>query len=179
MTVVKTTIDTNQLRGSEVAFAAALVEMVHTFIAICFGFAIASFLETNTLFKLVIALAFISLAVFIFTRQTNTQLVEQVDVTKSFLKRGLFVATINPQAVPFWIFALAAISQTFEFRYEGVLLVAFLAGAFAGKLAALYGFVVAAGYLKNHISDSARLVNHVLAGILFFIGVSQAWTVLG
>jgi hypothetical protein len=40
---------------------------------------------------------------------------------------------LNQQAVRFWIFALAAISQYFEFEYIDITLAAFLAGLFLGK----------------------------------------------
>ena len=119
MTVVKTTVDANKARGTEVAFAAAVVEMMHTFIAICFGFAISSFLETNTAVKLAIAVAFIGLAIFIYARQANPGLVEDVDVSQSFLKRGFVVATLNPQAVPFWIFSPGCHKPDFRLHLPG------------------------------------------------------------
>jgi predicted tellurium resistance membrane protein TerC len=46
---------------------------------------------------------------------------------------------------------------------------------FLGKLLALYGFVVASGYLKTHLAESSQLVNKVLAAVLLFIGISQLW----
>ena len=92
--------------------------------------------------------------------------------------KGLVIAALNPQAVPFWIFALAAISQYFVFEYVGIYLLAFLLGVFIGKLIALYGFVVASTYLKSHLEQSSVLVNRILASVLLFIGVSQAWNAL-
>jgi predicted tellurium resistance membrane protein TerC len=85
---------------------------------------------------------------------------------------------LNPQAVPFWIFALAAISQYFEFEYMGITLAAFLAGVFLGKMTALYGFVLASTYLKTHLQESSTLINKVLASVLLFIGVTQIWNAL-
>tara|TARA_B100001059_G_scaffold40070_1_gene32338 strand:- start:288 stop:503 length:216 start_codon:yes stop_codon:yes gene_type:complete len=52
---------------------------------------------------------------------------------KPFFKKRLLISALNQQAVRFWIFALAAISQYFEFEYIDIALAAFLAGLFLGK----------------------------------------------
>ncbi|MCG8414973.1 MAG: LysE family transporter [Pseudomonadales bacterium] len=174
LTVVKTTVDYNAARGTEVAVAASLIEIVQALIATCFGMIISNFLEANLLVKTAIGLVFIVLAVVIFTRKPKPKLQQDVE-EKSFFMKGLVIAALNPQAVPFWIFALAAISQYFVFEYMGIHLVAFLAGVFVGKLIALYGFVVASAYLKTHLEQSSVLVNRILASVLLFIGVSQLW----
>lgn len=179
LTVVKTTVDYNRNRGTEVALAASIVEVFEALIAICFGMVISAFLESNVGIKLFIALVFVVLAIVIFTRKPDPALKDARDDQQSFFKKGLLIAALNPQAVPFWIFALAAISQYFEFEYMGLNLALFLVGVFVGKILALYGFVVASGYLKTHLQESSLLVNRILAGILLFIGISQAWNAVG
>ena len=175
LTVVKTTVDHNAARGTEVAVAASLIEIVQALIATCFGMIISNFLEANLLIRMAIAAVFILLAIVIFTRKPKPKLQQEGAEEKSFFMKGLVIAALNPQAVPFWIFALAAISQYFTFEYMGIHLVAFLAGVFVGKLIALYGFVVASAYLKTRLEQSSVLVNRILASVLLFIGVSQVW----
>lgn len=178
LTVVKTTVDYNAARGSEVALAASFIEILQALIAIWFGMVISSYLESNLLIRLVIALAFIVLALVIFRRKPKPSLSEDTNGEESFFVKGLLIAVLNPQAVPFWIFALAAISQYFMFEYEGIYLLAFLAGVFAGKLIALNGFVVASNFLKSHLQESSLWVNRILASVLLFIGLSQGWNAL-
>lgn len=178
LTVVKTTVDYNAARGSEVALAASFIEILQALIAIWFGMVISSYLESNLLIRLVIALAFIVLALVIFRRKPKPSLSEDTNGEESFFVKGLLIAVLNPQAVPFWIFALAAISQYFMFEYEGIYLLAFLAGVFAGKLIALNGFVVASNFLKSHLQQSSLWVNRILASVLLFIGLSQGWNAL-
>ena len=174
LTVVKTTVDHNRLRGTEVAFAASIIEILQALIAISFGMVISSYLESNVAIKIILALVFIVLAVFIYIRESKP-VFSAIDIQQeSFFKKGLLIATLNPQAVPFWIFALATISQYFDFEYVGVYLACFLLGVFAGKLIALYGFVIASDYLKSHLQKSSKMVNRLLAGILLLIGLSQA-----
>ncbi|MDD9894905.1 MAG: LysE family transporter [Gammaproteobacteria bacterium] len=179
LTVVKITVDFNQRHGTEVALAASIVEVFEALVAICFGLVISTYLESNIVIKLIIAAVFICLAGIVFTKKTDLALRDAGKEEQSFFKKGLLVATLNPQAIPFWIFALAAISQYFEFQYIGIYLIAFLSGVFIGKFFALYGFVIASGYLKTHLKESSQLVNRTLAGILFFIGISQAWNAIG
>jgi threonine/homoserine/homoserine lactone efflux protein len=176
LNVVKTSIDYDARRGTQVALAASFVEVGMALIAICFGFVISAFLETNAIVKLIIALVFIVLALVVFTRKSDPKLQDQKNEQQSFFKKGLLIASVNPQVVPFWIFALTAIDQTFNFDYFGIYQFAFLCGIFFGKFMALYGFVIASGYLKTHLQKSSQMINRLLAVILLFIGVTQGWT---
>lgn len=178
LTVVKATVDHDARRGTEIAIAASLIEILEALIAIWFGMVISSFLASNLAIKLGIGLLFVILAVVIAIRKSKPAMVDRSPEQESFFKRGLLIAALNPQAVPFWIFALAAISQYFEFEYMGITLAAFLAGVFLGKMTALYGFVLASAYLKTHLQESSTVVNKVLASVLLFIGVTQIWNAL-
>lgn len=178
LAVVKTTVDYDRRSGIEIALAASLVEMLQSLIAIFFGMFISSFLESNVIIKFFFAFVFIGLAIFIFTRKPKPTLEQESNRPASFFRNGLVIAGLNPQAVPFWIFALATISQYFQFQYVGVYLAGFVVGVFAGKLLALYGFVVASTYLKSHLQESSTLVNRLLAAILLFIGLSQGWNAI-
>ena len=178
LTVVKTTVDHDARRGTEIAIAGSLIEILEALIAIWFGMVISSFLESNLAIKLGIGLLFVILAVVVATRESKPAMVDKPPGQESFFKKGLLIAALNPQAVPFWIFALAAISQYFEFEYMGITLAAFLAGVFLAKMTALYGFVLASTYLKTHLQESSTLINKVLASVLLFIGVTQIWNAL-
>lgn len=182
LTVVKTTVDYDKHGGLQVALAASFVEIVQALIAIWFGMVISRFLESNVLFKLVVAAAFIVLALIVFLQKPKPGLSsvrEQTGEEKQLLfRRGLLIAALNPQAIPFWIFALAAISQSFMFEYAGINLLAFLLGVFLGKFLALGVFALASAYLKTHLEQSSVLVNRMLAAVLLFIGASQLYSAL-
>ena len=173
LVVVKTTVDFSPRAGLQVALAASMVEILQAFIAIFFGMFISNLLESNIYIKLTIAAVFIVLAVVLYFRKTSPQFQASKEGDNLFFRRGLIVSLLNPQAVPFWVFALATISQYEDFNYTGYYLAAFLAGVMLGKLAALYGFVVASDYIRDHLTRSCRLVNKVLAGVLLVIGLSQ------
>lgn len=174
LTVAKTTVEKNHWRGFEVAAAASLVETAQVLIALCFGLVISAFLEGNVLFRAAVATAFLGLGVYIFRRVPRASL-QPADqhYPGSEIKTGLIVAALNPQAIPFWIIALAAIMDYTGLTFEGPGLVLFLAGVFAGKMLALSGFIAISNYLKTHLSESGRMVNHVLGVVLFLIGLIQ------
>lgn len=174
LTVVKTTVDKNARQGMKVALAASFVELFHSLIAIVFGMAISDFLTGSRGVNFFLAALFVTLALVIWRRKPKPELHNDNSKDSSF-KNGFLIAFLNPQAIPFWIFALATISQYFTFQYTGICLTAFLVGVFLGKLAALSSFVVASGYLKQHLQESSLWVNRLLAVILLFIGVSQLW----
>ena len=175
MAVVKTTVDYNRKRAVEVALAASVVEIFQALIAISFGLVISLYLEANFIIQFILAFIFMALALFMFTRKPRSSLDGEASNQESFFGKGLLIAALNPQAIPFWIFALATISQYFVFEYVGIYLLSFLVAVFVGKFAALYCFVVASSYLKTHLQESGQFVNRLLAGILFLIGLSQAW----
>ena len=173
LTVVKTTLEYDSRRGMEIALAAAIVEIAQALIAISFGMMISNYLDSNRAIKLLLATVFFVLAIVVYKRKTDPDLSVSTVVQRSFLFRGLLLAALNPQAVQFWIFALAAISQYTVFNYNGISLVGFLVGVFLGKLLALLGFVYGSSYLRTHLRQSSRIVNQALAAILLFIGASQ------
>ena len=115
------------------------------------------------------------MAIFVFSRKSMPVLQGQGTEPRSFFAQGLLIAALNPQAIPFWIFALSAISQYFVFEYVGIYLLSFLAGVFVGKLLALTSFVIVSEYLRTHLQASAQLVNRMLAAVLLIIGISQGW----
>ena len=173
LTVAKTTVEKSHLRGFEVAVAAAAVETFQVLLAVWFGMVISAFLEDNVIFRMVVASVFLVLGVFIFRRQPANTLNADKHYFGSEIKTGLLVAAINPQAIPFWIIALAAINDYTDLAFQGLQLVLFLLGVFFGKVLALSGFIAVSNYLKTHLDESSRLVNHALGVVLVVLGIIQ------
>lgn len=173
LTVAKTTVEKSRLRAFEVAVAAAAVETFQVLLAVWFGLVISNFLEDNILFRALVATVFVVLGMIIFQRQPSRNLNANDHYFGSEIKTGLLVAAINPQAIPFWIIALAAINDNTDLAFQGLELTLFLVGVFAGKVLALTGFITASNFLKTHLDESSRLVNHALGVVLVLIGLIQ------
>ncbi len=178
LAVVKTTVDYDRRRGIQLAIAASIVEVFEALIAVSFGVVIGAYLDANIVVEFTLAIVFIALALYVFTREPKSVLKSTTENQPSFFRRGLLIAALNPQAIPFWLFTLALISQYFKFEGDGVRLLGFLLGVFVGKLSALYGFVVLSETLKTRLRESSRWVNRVFAAVLLIIGLFQAWSAL-
>lgn len=173
LTVVKITVEKSHLRGFEVAVAAAAVETFQVLLAVWFGLVISAFLEDNVIFRATVATVFLLIGVVVFRRRPADSLAANDHYFGSEIKTGLLVAAVNPQAIPFWIIALAAINDYTDLAFQGLELALFLAGVFVGKVLALTGFITVSNYLKTHLDQSSRLVNNVLGSVLIVIGVIQ------
>lgn len=175
LTIIKSTVDHHKAGAVQASLAASAVETGQAFLAIWFGVVISRFIVDHAEINLLVALVFVALSVYVWIHETHPSLQNNDDTEPSFIKRGLFIALINPQAIPFWIFAVTATTSYLGFDYTGGLLFAYLFGVYCGKLLALYGFILASDYLKTHLDESSRLVNRLLAVVLMIIGLSQLW----
>lgn len=162
----------------QVSIAAATVETGQALLAIWFGVVISSFISDHASVYLLAGIVFIALAIFVWVHETHPVLNVSDGEKPSFFKRGMFIALINPQAIPFWIFAVTLSSAYLGFQYTETFLLAYLLGVWSGKVVALYGFIIASDYLKSHLDEGSRMVNRVLAVVLAFIGLMQLWRAL-
>lgn len=176
LTVIKTTVDHHRGGAIKVALGAALVESGQALLAIWFGTVISQFISAHASLHLLAAVFFMLLAVFVWMHETHPVLKSSDDAEPAYFKRGVVIAFINAQAIPFWIFAATLTSTYLGFDYTGILLYAYLAGVWIGKMLALYGFVTASEYLKTHLEEGSRFVNHLLAVVLAGIGLLQLWS---
>lgn len=173
LTVIKTTVDHHVGGALKVSIAAAAVETGQALLAIWFGVVISRFITDHASVYFIVGAIFLALAIYVWIHETHPVLNGSDETEPSFIKRGLFIALINPQAIPFWIFAVTLTSSSLGFNYIGELLFAYLAGVWFGKVLALYGFVLASDYLKTHLDEGSRIVNHLLALVLAIIACLQ------
>lgn len=175
LTVIKATVDHHRAGAAQVSLAAATVETGQALLSIWFGVVISSFISAHASVYLLLGIAFLAIAMFVWVHETHPVLNANAEGEPSFFKRGLFIALINPQAIPFWIFAATLTSTYLGFHYTGIFLSAYLLGVWGGKVLALYGFIVASEYLKSHLDEGSRIVNRALAVVLALIGCMQLW----
>lgn len=86
----------------------------------------------------------------------------------------MIVALVNPQAIPFWIFALAFVAPYHIIDLVGANLYFFLGGVFAGKLFALMLFTQGATYIKSHFSQSSLLIDKTMGSVFIILGLVEA-----
>ena len=175
MSVVNITLKKSTKSAYQFALGSSLVEILEASVAVIFGLAIERFLRDSEVLQLLIFVAFVLLGLYFFTKKPKPVYYEVSSnrKTSEFVK-GIVVALLNPQAIPFWLFALAFIAPYNIIDLLGSNLYVFLGGVFSGKLLALFLFTRGAQYIKAHLSESSRIIDRTMGSIFIIIGIVQA-----
>lgn len=177
LSVVDTTIRQSFRAGLWFSAAAAVVEIGQSFIALEFNHSISTFLNTHLWARLLAAFLFLGIGLVFMLRKDKTAQQQRQRRNKSNFVRGLFIALLNPQAIPFWIFVLAYLDASRSIHINThqslQIVIAFFLGVSLGKLGALLLF----GLLGQLISQRCQLIQHwmnkAIGGILMGIGLLQ------
>ena len=175
MSVVNITIKQSSKSAYQFALGSSLVEIFEASVAVIFGLAIEGFLRDNQIMQFIIFFAFVLLGLYFLLKKPRQVFYESSANKKSseFVK-GIVVALLNPQAIPFWLFALAFVAPYHIIDFVGSNLYFFLGGVFIGKLLALVLFTKSATYIKTHLSQSNRIIDKTMGSIFIIIGILQA-----
>lgn len=157
---------------------ASIIEIAQAAIAIIFGLYINKFLNEHSSVTYLIATLFIALGIYFFVKKTpskNINLNMSKNSNKSFFQ-GIGVASVNPQAIPFWLFTLAFITPFHLFQFNGFPLIYFLMGVFVGKISALIGFAKLSTYLEQSFTKNQHTIDYLMGTVFFSIGLIQIFT---
>ncbi len=179
LSVVNATIKYHISAAFWMAGGAAVVEIVNSFIALYCNAYVKQIYDTGIWTRLITAFLFIALGVFFFLQKKKPR-PQEVNAQKSnhhFIK-GIGVAMLNLQAIPFWIYIFASLKSLhpggFGPQMPASEIFWLLMGVALGKFLALAGF----GWLSQQIEKKAsRLqmyMNKIIACILMTIGIVQA-----
>ena len=175
MSVVNITLKKSTKSAYQFALGSSLVEIFEASVAIVFGLAIEGLIRHNQLLQFIIFLAFVVLGIYFLHKKPKPEFYESGSNKKSSeFAKGIVVALLNPQAIPFWLFALAFVAPYHIIDFVGSNLYFFLGGVFIGKLLALMLFTRGASYIKNHLSQSSRIIDKTMGSIFIVIGIVQA-----
>lgn len=181
LSVVDTTINRSFRAALRFSTAAALVEIIQSWIAIHISWNMGQMLIDNPWTKLGAFILFLTLGLFFFLKKGQDNKKANIRHRGDFAK-GLFISFLNPQAIPFWIFVLTYLDSSqivhldvhAPFRVVAV----FLLGVSIGKFAALVLF----GLLGKHIARRSQLLskwmNKIIGAILMSIGLFQMMQIL-
>lgn len=179
LTVAETTLRKNLKIGIKMALAAAMVELVHSFLAVHCSTLISSYLEESLWVKWFVVLIFLSLGLYFFVKKADPGKAPKKRKYKmTDVGKAAFLSLINPQALPFWVFVVS------WFASENILtvssmdvsgsLVAFLLGISAGKFLALFLFASLSTLIKRRADLVEKWANKVIGSIFIFLAVFQA-----
>ena len=173
LSVVEITLKKDRKAAARFSLAAALVEIVEAAIAILFGKIIIVHLEANTWIKLLVILFFILFGLYFIFKKETPCVKDDVSKGRSDFVKGLIVAILNPQAIPYWIFFLTIVSSYMVLELNSWYLIAFLAGVSIGKYFILSTFGVFSSYIQKRIKNLCSMVSKVIGIVLIIIGIFQ------
>ncbi len=159
------------------ALAAALVEIAQSFLALWGSSWLWQLIHQSIWIKLAGFVFFLILGMVFFFRKEKGNTLSIENSQKSFFLKGLVVAALNPQAIPFWVIVLTFLSNAsiLDVTAESPILyiVSFNVGAAFGKLLALLLFGILSEYIMVRSSFIRHYINRIIGVILIGIGVFQ------
>lgn len=173
--VINITIRHNMHSAARFSMAASLVELVYATAAILFGKLIINKIDEFPGIKIIVILFFFLAGVyFFFKKEKEPESEDDQPVNKSFFLKGIIVALINPQTIPYWLFVTTYLTSHEIIHLSRWNLVFFLTGGFVGKYLTLSLYGMLSEYLKKRTSRVAFYLNKFIGLTLIVISVLQA-----
>ena len=140
LSVVDTTLKRSFKSAMYLALAASIIELIYSYISFECSIALMEAIEGNAWIPWLVAGLFIVGGVFFFLKKAKEKDPEKPPKKDSFL-RGLIIAILNPQAIPYWLFVIGYY-QAMHWIDLGAssmleLAIFFVVGAAIGKMASL------------------------------------------
>ncbi|NRB51400.1 MAG: LysE family transporter [Saprospiraceae bacterium] len=177
LSVVSRTVKNSLRAGLWFAFAAALIEIAQSFIALHCSALINQYLDSTPWIKWATAGLFTLLGLVFMLRREKIQEEETAKRKDNNFLAGIIISVINFQAIPFWIFILTYLDMSHHVRIDTNLslggIALFLLGVSTGKFAALTLFGLVSQSVKNRVHQLKFWMNKVIGFILLLIGIFQ------
>ncbi len=173
--VINITIRHDTQTASRFILGAAIVEVMYATAAVLSGKLIVNKIDQFPIIKVAVILFFFLAGVYFFLKKEDVS-VENNDqpIKKSYFLKGMLVATINPQTIPYWLFLSTYLTTHHLLNLRSWNLVFFLGGGFIGKYSSLSLYGVLSAYLKKRTSKVAFYLNKFIGITLIIISIIQA-----
>ena len=182
LSVVDTTIKKNLRAGLSFSIAAAVVEILQSFIAVHCNMAISHFFENSTWVPIAIIVLFLGIGLAFMLKKQKPQTPDTNNNKKNSFLKGITIALLNPQALPFWIFVLAYLEKDQMIMitlHQGISFIfLFLLGVAIGKFSALAIFSLLSKYISQRSQFLSLWMNKIIGSVLILIGLAQAYQVV-
>lgn len=181
LSVVDITLREDFRAGLQISLGATLIEVVQFLLALFIGFMVLDYLESHLWVKVLSVGLFAGIGlIFILKKQQPKTSCPRWKMPH-FVK-GLGLALINPQAIPFWVFAIAGLQAAHLIMLDTMtqfeLVFWFVVGVAAGKLLALVMFGALSIRIADRVSVLSQHMNRVIAIVMFLIAGYQGWQVV-
>lgn len=173
LTVAHTTIQKSFKAAFWMSVAAALVEIVHSFVAVHCGMLITDQINASIYTQILSLSIFLALGFYFIFKKNGAPKQTKSRFGSDFTKGGL-LALINPQAIPFWVFVTTYLQSSgyISLGFSNVLI--FLVGISVGKLLALLLFGLLSKAILSRVRFLNQWANRIIGSILLIMGLLLA-----
>ncbi len=174
LSVVDATLKQSLKAAVSMSIAAALVEILQSFIALHCGLLVTMSIEHYPVVKIIVFSLFILIGFLFFFKKTESNVEEKKSKLKaSNFTKGAIVGLLNPQAIPFWVFVFTYFQMSHWIDYQLWHVIALLIGVSVGKFLALLMYGLLSLAVAKRIQTLSTYMNKIIGSIFILIGVVQ------
>ena len=170
-----TVLDVSMKRGNSyalnIAYGAALVEVLFGLIAIFAGSLVKNYIDGNVIINYFIILVLVISGLFFLVKKQKSHSSEESGYL-GFLK-GAILNLISIQVFLFWLIALAYLSSNQLIQYDPLSVLIFLSGIWIGKMTVLFLYMVLSKKIVSHSQILSKNINRIIGFILFGVAIFQ------
>ncbi|GAB5554622.1 MAG: hypothetical protein Sapg2KO_42130 [Saprospiraceae bacterium] len=159
------------------AIPAAIVEFAYSYFSLSFYWVLNEQVTTSKWISILVMIVFLLGGLYFFFKKEKPNTDGPEYKRKNNFLKGFIIATLNPQAIPYWIFVIGYYNLK---NYVDIsctehldLLLSFVLGAALGKMACLYLYALLSNRIAHRLGRISALMNKIIGLVLFFIALVQ------
>ena len=172
LTVLDETLKNGSRTALNIAYGAAIVEVLFGLVAILTGGLIDSYINDNAFINYFILGLFIVSGIVFFFNKKRIDFPEKSKFT-GFIK-GVFLNLISIQVFLFWIVAIAFLSTKNLSPPDLISIIIFLIGIWLGKMMVLWSYTILSTKIIAKSQKLSNNMNRIIGLILFSVAIIQA-----
>ncbi|MEO0338775.1 MAG: LysE family transporter [Bacteroidota bacterium] len=182
LSVVDTTLKDGMRSAMIFALAAAIIEFLYSYLSLTCYWVLNEQIEGNPYVPGIVAIVFIFGGIFFFLKRSKGKGEQEEPKRSASFVKGLVISTLNPQAVPYWIFVISFYKMQHYIDMSTTeniqLILSFVIGAAVGKVACLWAFAALSKRIAHRLTTISLYMNKIIGVVLIVIGLSQVIKVI-
>ena len=159
------------------ALPAAIIEFVYSYLSLSFYWVLNEEISTSRWIPILVIFIFLIGGFYFFFKKEKPSTDGPEYKRKNNLLKGFIIATLNPQAIPYWIFVIGYYNMRNYVDMTSTehldLVLSFVIGAALGKISCLYLYAFFSYRIAHRLGKISALMNKIIGMVLFFIALVQ------
>lgn len=177
LSVVDATLKDGMKGAIIFAIPAAIVEFAYSYFSLSFYWVINEQISSSQWIPILIIFIFLLGGFYFFFKKEKPSTEGPEYKRKNNFLKGFIIATLNPQAIPYWIFVIGYYNLKHYVEMSSTehldLVLSFVIGAALGKIVCLYLYALLSKRIAHRLGRISALMNKIIGTVLFFIALIQ------